>query len=387
MNQLHGLNVSAVLTEIFRQEGISRKEVADRVGISPASVTSIASRLLDAKLIKEAERVTAGQGRPKVPLAVDHKSTLILGIHLGPRTTGVVLTGLNGAEIASVLVPHPGMAAEAAFDLIVAAADGLIAEHAADRPILGTGLATGGIVDSDLGIIIDNPGAGWKEVPALDLLGGRLPGPLFLDNNARAAAQSELLYGHGTVDNDFVLIVVSADLGAVLVDEGRIRSGAHQRAGYISHLRVTEDPVECDCGRTGCLKAVATDDAVVGFCRAAGLPVRQFDDVEALVDAGDSRAVAIVRERNRSVARAVADMLDLLDPALVVIAGTPAERPEMLAQIRDDACLVAQCGDAAAERIVFSSDHALSLSLFAASLVVSEVLRTPLLFMGETAVE
>ncbi|MER8024883.1 MarR family transcriptional regulator [Glutamicibacter protophormiae] len=76
-------NFASVLQEIFAAPGRSRKDIADAIGISVASVTSIAASLLEHRLISESAPVAAGQGRPRVPLSVDTDSNLVMGIHLG----------------------------------------------------------------------------------------------------------------------------------------------------------------------------------------------------------------------------------------------------------------------------------------------------------------
>ena len=78
------------------------------------------------------------------------------------------------------------MAAATAFELVIAQAQKLVANHADGRPVVGTGVATGGIVDREQGLIVENAGAGWSQVPAQRMLEA-LPQPLVLDNNARAA--------------------------------------------------------------------------------------------------------------------------------------------------------------------------------------------------------
>lgn len=374
-------NYSMVLHEIFLSPGRSRKEVADAIGISAASVTSITANLLDSALIIEAEPVAVGQGRPRVPLHVDADSHLVMGIHLGPRVTGVVLTGLDGKAKASVLVPHSGLDAKASFALVIAEAQALVDEHAQGRPILGTGVATGGIVDRINGRIIENRGAGWSKVPAVQMLGA-LPQPLVLDNNARAAAQSELFYGHGAKEPDFLLMVITSDLGAVLVSDGRIRAGWSQHAGNIAHLQVSDDGFACDCGRTGCLQVMATDEATVRRAHEAGRDdVVNYGDIDRLYDAGDEQIRALVAERDTFVARAAATLFDLLDPGLLVIAGTPAERPETQSLVQSVVAQRSLQGPVAASRVLYSSDHLLSLSIFAASIMVNEVLANPLSFI------
>ncbi|WP_313811440.1 ROK family transcriptional regulator [Glutamicibacter sp.] len=374
-------NYSMVLREIFADPGRSRKEIADAIGISAASVTSIAANLLSNSLIVEAAPVAAGQGRPRVPLAVDTESQLVMGIHLGPRVTGVVLTGLDGVAKASVLVPHSGLDAQSSFALVIEQANKLIAEHGKGRTILGTGVATGGIVDRINGRIVENQGAGWSEVPAVQML-AQLPQPLVLDNNARAAAQSELFYGHGARVEDFLLMVITSDLGAVIVSNGQIRAGWSQHAGNISHLTVSDSGVACECGRSGCLQVMATDESTVRRAHEAGrLDVADYGDIDRMYDAGDEQIRSLVAERDGFVARAAATLFDLLDPGLLVIAGTPAERPETLAHVQSVVSESTYQGAIAGSRVVYSSDHELSLSIFAASIMVNEVLADPLSFM------
>lgn len=374
-------NYSSVLREIFSGPGQSRKDIADAIGISAASVTSIAANLLAHGLIREAAPVAAGQGRPRVPLSVDDTSNLVLGIHLGPRVTGVVLTGMDGIAKASVLVPHAGLDAEESLALVTERARQLIADHSNGRMILGTGVATGGIVDRLGGRIIENQGAGWSWIPAVALLEG-LPQPLVLENNARAAAQSELLYGHGARESDFLLMVITSDLGAVLVSEGRIRAGRSQHAGNIAHLTVSDAGYRCECGRYGCLQVMATDEATVRRARDAGRDdVKDYSDIDRLYDAQDPQIRALVAERDGYVGRAAATLFDLLDPGLLVIAGTPAERPETLSSVRSVVTEQSRQGALAGQRIMYSSDHVLSLSIFAASIMVNEILSDPLSFI------
>lgn len=373
------LNTAAVMKHVFSHPGLSRSEIAAELGLSAASVTNIASTLLDAGLLRALPSPVGAQGRPRVPLEIDTKSSLVLGIHLGPRTSGVVLMSLDGREQASVLVPHAGKGPGESIDLVVAAAQGLVGENAGGRRLLGTGIATGGIVDRPAAVIIDNPGAGWRDVHVMELLGGRLPCPVIVENNARAAAQSELLYGSGQLTNDFVLMVITADIGSVMVADGRIRAGFSQTAGQIAHLRVSDRMVRCSCGKTGCLMVMGSDDAVAAEAVRRGLgQVGNIDHVLELAREGNELAIAVLEQRNRYVARAASQLIDIHDPELLVVAGTPAETPAVFASLVAEVARAAHGGSAAASRVVLSSDHIFSLSLFAASTMVDTVLADPL---------
>ncbi|WP_291280189.1 ROK family transcriptional regulator [Galactobacter sp.] len=375
---LRRANAATVLKEIFLHPGQSRREIAEATGLSAATLTPVALRLIGSGLVMEGAPVSTGQGRPRIPLRIDPQGPLSLGIHLGPRISGVVLTDLLGAEVASVLVAHEGDASQT-LGLIADAADVLLAQHAEGRVILGTGVASGGIVDGPAGVIKENRGADWTEVPVVDLLSDRLPGPILVDHNTRAAAQYELLYGHGRDTPDFLLIVSTADLGAVLVDHGRIRHGAHSFAGGLDHLRVGGPDLPCACGSSGCLVTVGQDDAVVQRCIDAGVHgVRNYDDVERLDELGEPTVRRIVDERDAALGVAATVLGEMLDPALIVVFGTPVEVPRHLPVIREAARESGRSGADVAARITASTDHRLSLSIVAASLVVARLLEDPL---------
>ncbi|MET0872755.1 MAG: ROK family protein [Paeniglutamicibacter terrestris] len=378
-DDMRRLNTAAVMRHIFEHPGHSRSEIAAQLGLSAASVTNITSTLLEAELLLALPSPPGGQGRPRVPLHINDKGSVVLGIHLGPRTAGVVLMGLDGIEQASVLVPHAGLGPEESLDLVVAAANELVGALARGSRILGTGIATGGIVDRHAAMILDNPGAGWANVRVMELLRGRLPGPVILENNARAAAQSELLYGHGQQSNDFVLMVITADIGSVMVDDGRIRAGFSQTAGQIAHLSVSDSHTPCPCGKTGCLSVMASDDAVAAATKRRGIEgVANIDDVLELANGGNEVAIEILEQRNRYVGRAASQLIDIHDPELLVVAGTPAETPGYLGSMISEVARTAHAGAGAAGRVVLSSDHIFSLSLFAASTMVDAILSDPL---------
>lgn len=378
-DHLRRLNTAAVMRHVFQHPGLSRSEIASQLGLSAASVTNMASWLLEAGLLREGAPLAGATGRPRVPLLLDKSQTAVMGIHLGPRTSGVVLMGLDGLELASVLVPHSGMGPVDSLDLVAAASQALCAEHLGARTILGTGIATGGIVDRSAGRIIENPGAGWRNVDVSTLLDGRVPGPLIVENNARAAAQSEMLYGHGRRSDDFVLMVVTSDIGSVMVDGGRIRSGFSQTAGQIAHLQVSDSGRKCSCGRTGCLVIMASDDAVGVAAAESGLGEGlAMDDVLAMAIEGDDTAREILEQRNRFVGRAAAQLIDIHDPELFVVVGGPAESPMVFQALTDEVAAWAHNGAAAAQRVVLSTDHVFSLSLFAASTLVATILEDPL---------
>lgn len=379
-------NASAVIRQILLTPESTRSQIARSLGLSPATATNLSGVLVDSGLVRELEAHSGALGRPGVPLVIDDTRSGVLGIHLGPRTSGVAIVGLDGLERASVLVPHADLPAAEAVAKVATAAEEFVDAHRNDVTLLGTGVASGGIVDRQTSTIVENPNAGWRTVDVGAHFAGRLPGPVIVEHNARAAAQSELLYGYGRRAESFVLMVITVDVGSVSVHGGLIRAGFRQAAGNIAHLRVTDEPIECECGRTGCLKVAASDDAVVRRAVAAGYrEIGSCEDVIGLAQAGDDTALEILRSRSRRVGRAAAELVDIIDPEYLVVAGTLAENPAHVDDVRAEIGKFSAAGDDAGERVVTSSSSEMSLTVFAAAPVVAAVLADPLGFAGTFA--
>lgn len=371
-------NLSLVFRSILRQGALPRAEIVRSTGMSAATVTTLTGRLLEAGLLVELPPETSAVGRPRVPLGVASEAFLTVGVHLGPRQAGVSLVRLDGTELASVLVNHEGMSPRKTMNRIVATAEALLAEHGGAATVLGTGIATGGTVDRDRGVVVRHEKMGWAKPADLDALtGSRLPRPLVIEKNTRAAAQYELLYGHGRGVDNFVLLLVTADTGAVIVQDRRIMAGVGQAAGDVAHLPVADDGPPCECGRRGCLAVVATDDALTADARRALKSIRTIDDVIDKAAAGHPKISELLETRSRYVGRAAATLIDLVDPSLLLIMGTVAETPTQLSVVREEVTRAAAAGADAAERVVLTHDLTFMLALAAAAPVVESMLQDP----------
>ncbi|EKU46741.1 MULTISPECIES: ROK family transcriptional regulator [Brevibacterium] len=371
-------NTGLILRHLLHNPGLSRSEVAKSVGLSAPTVTNLTGELIDHGFLRGLVSKSGSMGRPRVPLAVDPDRRAVLGIHLGPQVTGLTIMGLDGTEKVSELVPHGDLPGPEAIAKVVTAAERLTADREPGE-LLGTGIATGGQVDVGEGVVLDHPSAGWRDLDAISPFRAALSGPIVFDHNVRAAAQWELLYGVGRVTDDFLLLVVASDVGCISVRQGAIRHGASRRAGIISHLTVPGSTVVCECGRTGCFAAAASDDALVRQAHTAGLTdISYLDLLVRLADTGDATASALLSERNRAISCTAAALFDLDDPGRLVIAGSPAEVADHFEEIRTGVGRESVLGEAASERVVVSNGHLMSLTHYAASSMVAKVLEDPL---------
>ncbi|MFE0461288.1 ROK family protein [Kitasatospora sp. NPDC058965] len=395
-------NASAVLRAVLAYGPVSRAEIARHTGLSAPSVTKLTSALIEAGLLGELAPVEPTQGRPRVPLRLDPERTVALGVHIGLLRTTFGLVSLDGRILAERELAHPRATAELTPARIAAqAAEGVRAfldERLGGRRLLGTGVSIGGWVDGARGLVVEHGPLGWRNVPLLSELADRLPGPVLLEQTVRAIARAELWFGVGREVDDFVLVYIGNVLGAAIVVDRTVHRGPGAAAGGIEHLPATDDPaVRCpQCG-TGCLSAAAGDIALVAEARAAGVlePASAVGagpalDLERLVAAarpagsgtGDERAQELLRRRARRAGRAIATMVDLLNPSRVVLAGGILVAEEYLDELRAEVAGRSQRGAGVVRDIVPAQFGARTLVRSSAVPVLERVLTEPFTALG-----
>ncbi|MFG2675265.1 ROK family protein [Streptomyces sp. NPDC048445] len=375
-------NLSTVLDAVMRGP-VARSDISRSTGMAPATVTALVNQLLELRLVREYEPSVREIGRPRVPVGIDDTS-VVLGVHIGLRGAGLAVIALDGRRLASGHVFHRSKHPERITTGVAAAANALLEEAAPRARVLGTGVATAGVVDRSAGVVVDNPVLGWRDIPLAAWLGSRLPGPVMVEQDVHASALAQLHYGAGRVHDDFAVMVVTAGVGLSMVTDRRLRRGASGRAGNLRHLRVTDRPaVPCPCGGTRCFGANAADSAVLDQAGALGLAVRNIDALIAAAANGDSRATRPLTRRARLVGRAVATVIDLLDPPSVVLLGSLSGDTPREAVVRREAAACSEVTGASARLVLLDQQHwPTPLATAAATPVVDRLLADPAAVAG-----
>jgi predicted NBD/HSP70 family sugar kinase len=141
------------------------------------------------------------------------------------------------------------------------------------------------------------------------------------DNDANLGALAEATVGAGRDSRDLLFVKLSSGIGAGLVLGGKLSRGAAGFAGEIGHIQVRSDGPVCRCGNRGCLETVASTDALLALLR----PIHGDDlTLDALLDlsiADDDAAVRVIHDGGRAVGRVLADICNVINPAVVVVGG------------------------------------------------------------------
>jgi predicted NBD/HSP70 family sugar kinase len=274
-----------VILQAIRVGGpITRVALAQITGLTPPAVANITKRLLDDGLILEAGRVQGARGQPAMNLTINPDGCLSIGVNIDRDHITVVMLDLLGAvrARASQEIDFPLPADVAKFCKVQIRK--MLAAWKGEPPRLsGIGVA----LPDDLGRV-DLPHRPenydvWSTADIGKLMSDILPLPVFLENDAAAAALGELQFGHGLRQPSFFYVLVSSGLGGGLVIEGDYFRGAQGRSGEIGFL-----PVSLPETKARALQEVVSLSALYVHLEAGGIVVTRPDQLAELTPQGQA---------------------------------------------------------------------------------------------------
>ncbi len=391
-------NLSEVLQLVWRERQISRAEIARRQDLSRSTVSIIVEELLDLGLVKEVGAGESRGGRRPIVLQFDDAAGAILGVDLGATHVAVTLTDLRGGVLAWQHQRHPVRdEPRSALALVDALADRCLEAWGGPRDrVLGAGMAVPSPVDperpDELNEVVVPT---WRGVKVGAGLRARFGIPVLVDNDANLGALAERWWGAGQGVDDFAYIKLATGIGSGFVFGGQIYRGAGGVAGEVGHLSIDPSGEPCGCGLRGCLVTMVGAPALVRRARAllatfpgSALAGREFG-ITAMEDAalaGDALALQVVREAAEHLGVAVAGLLNLLNPRVVIIGGGLARLGELLlAPLRETVRTRTLATSVEASRIVTSQLGARAIAVGAATLLLQRALSDPRHFPAAAA--
>ena len=244
--------------------------------------------------------------------------------------------------------PTPDQLLAVAADLV---ADAVIARHLAGGDVVAAAVGLPAPLDLDGHSMTPRfRGVDIAEVTGLT----RLTDRVFVMNDADLGALGEAAFGAGRGLDNFIFVKMSHGLGAGLVLGGRLYRGAAGLAGNLGHVRVREDGDVCLCGNRGCLETLVAARQLVAALQPAH-PNRQLEvaDLLRLIREGDLGARVLVNDAGAAVGRTLAEIVNVLNPAAIVVGGTLSAVGEPLLQgIQTSISRYSQAIAAAALRVV-----------------------------------
>ena len=320
---LRDSNVS-LLIELIRVAGsISRAELARQSRLSAPTVSTIIDQLRKSGIVVETSTAPSSGGRPPVLLSIDPKAGYVVGIKLRGDGLTTVVCDLDAQVVSSeeryvALVGDPIAALEAIESETRRA---LRDARVPSSRVLGVGVGLSGIVDPERGVCVTSHLLQWRDVELAAPLRRRLGLPVWVDNDVNTLAVAEKWAGDAHTARNFVTLTVGRGIGMGIVIDRALYRGAHGAAGEFGHIVVEPGGPRCNCGRFGCLEAMVGERALQRrISEQKGHDVSR-DELLMLVELGDSITLDILNSAGRRLGMAVANVVTLLDPELLIIGG------------------------------------------------------------------
>ncbi len=206
---------------------------------------------------------------------------------------------------------------DAVLARVVAAAAELMAVPGPE--VLAGGIAVCGTVDTSGLVTAVN--LGWDRTAVSDELSRRLRVPITVVNDAHAGAIGEGTAGSAKDVSNYLYVSLGTGIGAAIVQDGRVATGAHGHAGELGHIRLAGHGRLCACGERGCLETVMSAAALESGWRerhGSALPAERIID---LVIAGHPAAERLWQEAVEALAMGLLTAISLIDPATIVLGG------------------------------------------------------------------
>ena len=314
---------------------IPRVQLAKDLGVSPASVSTITQELIEAGLIEEVAAPRdgdAGRGRPAVALGVRAEAHFVAGLKLSDREHTAVIVDFAGSLIADdVIARKPGPMTVA--ELLTAIE--LLLNRVCDKAgiqksaLSAMGLGVPGFVDCVEGMVYWSSVLTERTVPLASIAQARLGLPVTIDNDANLVTLAELWFGAGRGLSDFAVVTIEHGVGMGYVMNHRMFRGAHRLGMELGHTKVQLDGALCRCGQRGCLEAYVADYALAREAiTALNWEHKEGQSIsvvlESLYDhakAGNGAARSIFRRAGRYLAVGLSNVINLFDPALIILSG------------------------------------------------------------------
>ena len=312
----------------------SRSDLATHTGLTKSTISLLAQELIDEGWLRERGRaITGSLGRRPTPLELDDSRLALIGVELGVDTLTLVTTTLTGELIQSAREALPETTPEAVCALIVqrmaAAAAQVQMSH---RRLLGFGLGVPGAVDEPSGVVRVAPNLGWREVPVRRLLcaGLREAGfgnvPLHVQNEADVAALGEFEFGPPPVPEPLIYLSLDVGVGAGIVLNDRLFSGAQGLAGEVGHTLLERNGPACSCGRHGCAEAFIGLRAIA---LRAGIAAPGVEPLRQRLAAADAATTQAVERAGDCLGVLLQNLWMSFNPARFVLGGPTCELGEV----------------------------------------------------------
>lgn len=331
---LRAINERTVLEFVRRTGPVSRAQISRDSDLSKPTVSQALAALLGSGLVREAGRSSGGKGPTAVLYELDPTAGWVVGIDVGRDFVRAAIANLEGQIVARRDERARVRSARTLIEQIGEIAHGLAAEAGLKwRQITFAAVGSPGVFEpSRRQVALAYALPGWGQPGLVESVQHELGTRIAFENDVNLAALGEQWVGLGKGVANFVFLHVGTGVGAGLVLGGELYRGSTGAAGEVGYLPIgVPEPRDLVYRRRGALDTAAGATGVVTAARELGMsPPLSAKNVFAAARRGDAIAQQVVQIEAERIALAIASIVPVIDPELVILGGGIGRNAELL---------------------------------------------------------
>jgi glucokinase len=258
---------------------------------------------------------------------------VVIGVDLGGTNTRTALVARSGDILEKQ--KEETLAAEGHEKVIAKLIRNIDRQRAnADqygRRVAAVGVGAPGVIHEQTGVVVKSPNfPDWNDLPLKQILERELKLPVFIENDANAAALGEQWRGAAKDIRSMIFLTLGTGVGGGIILDGRIWHGADGMAGEVGHMTIIPDGRTCGCGNRGCLEMYASSRGIVmtfkAMCAGKHLDAEGRKEITSAqiyqaARNGDTVAHLVMKDMGRHLGIGIANLINIFNPEMVVIGG------------------------------------------------------------------
>ena len=319
-------NRSRILQHLYYHGICSRAQIAKALGLTPAAITKITARLIEAGIIEETGDMEGRLNRRSIGLNLNPTHFHVIGVKFARSLVEIGVFDLSGTALS--IEDLPTVSEDTIPQTIAAIHTKVGALLDADPAIIAIGMAVPGPYLREAGYTtVVSSMQGWRTINFLDEFGTAFRVPVFVEQDARAGVLAQHLFSDDGHCNNLAYYLLGEGVGLGVIDHGNLINGAQGTATELGHTSVDVNGLPCDCGNVGCLERYCSANAIHERINAAGIIAdsRSMSHRQAcnalfgLVGDGDRQATAILDEASRYIAYGCVTICNMFNPERIIL--------------------------------------------------------------------
>lgn len=340
-------NRSSILNLIYQSGGISRKDIATTLGLTPAAITLITTDLIKEGILFEAtaDEIPIRKGRKEISLRINTKKYAAVGVYVTRNKFRILCMDLDNSIIFEDTVYTADCHKE--YKLILDKLCNTLKtclqsyDVLRTRSLIGIGVSVNGIVDAYAGVSVHSYGIWEHNVPVVAYLKEKLDVPAVLTNNICALAHGESFLSQIDSPEDMLFIKYGPGVGAARLTCKNFLNIFDFQAIELGHIISEPNGAPCVCGNVGCLETIVSYDSIEGAIKNimsadttphlyAALGAPENISMEHVMNAYMAKDHAVCTAVNRALyylAAAIRNAICMFDPQKAILYGELFEHP------------------------------------------------------------